>query len=54
MNIVMKLTEISSIDIPWTGVVKLSDEKNKHTGTPRMIELAKEMLDLDDIPSHEL
>ena len=53
MNIVMKLTEISSIDIPWTGVVKLSDEKNKHTGTPRMIELAKEMLGLDEIPSHE-
>ena len=53
MNIVMKLTEISSIDIPWTGVVKLSDEKNKHTGTPRMIELAKEMLGLDEIPSQE-
>lgn len=53
MNIVMKLTAISSIDIKWTGVVKLSDEKNKHTGTPRMIALAKEMLDLDDIPSHD-
>lgn len=53
MNIVMKLTEISSIDIKWTGVVKLSDEKNKHTGTPRMIALAKEMLDLDDIPSYD-
>lgn len=53
MNIVMKLTEISSIDIKWTGVVKLSDEKNKHTGTSRMIALAKEMLDLDDIPSHD-
>lgn len=53
MNIVMKLTEISSIDIKWTGVVKLSDEKNKHTGTPRMIALAKEMLDLEDIPSHD-
>lgn len=53
MNIVMKLTEISSIDIKWTGVVKLSDEKNKHTGTPRMIALTKEMLDLDDIPSHD-
>lgn len=53
MNIVMKLTEISSIDIKWTGVVKLSDEKNKHTGTPRMIALAKEMLDLDDIPAHD-
>lgn len=46
MNIVMKLTEISSIDISWSGVVKLSDEKNKHTGEPRMIELAQEILGL--------
>lgn len=53
MNIVMKLTEISSYDIPWTGVVKLSDEKNKHTGAERMISLAKEMLNLHDIPGHE-
>lgn len=44
MNIVMKLTEISSIDISWSGVVKLSDEVNKHTGQPRMIELAQEIL----------
>lgn len=44
MNIVMKLTEISSIDISWSGVVKLSDEVNKHTGEPRMIELAQEIL----------
>jgi nicotinate phosphoribosyltransferase len=49
MNIVMKLTEISSYDIPWTGVVKLSDERNKHTGTERDIRLAKEILQLGEI-----
>ncbi len=53
MNIVMKLTEISSYDIPWTGVVKLSDEGNKHTGNIRDIELAKEMLHLGNIASHD-
>ena len=53
MNIVMKLTGISSYDIPWTGVVKLSDEGNKHTGNPRDIELAKEILQLGDIASHD-
>lgn len=49
MNIVMKLTEISSYDIPWTGVVKLSDERNKHTGTEKDIRLAKEILQLGEI-----
>ena len=49
MNIVMKLTEISSYDIPWTGVVKLSDERNKHTGTEKDIHLAKEILQLGEI-----
>lgn len=53
MNIVMKLTEISSYDIPWTGVVKLSDEGNKHTGKPRDIELAKEILQLGDIAKND-
>ena len=53
MNIVMKLTGISSYDIPWTGVVKLSDEGNKHTGNVRDIELAKEILQLGDIASHD-
>lgn len=53
MNIVMKLTEISSYDLPWTGVVKLSDEGNKHTGKPRDIELAKEILQLGDIEKHD-
>lgn len=53
MNIVMKLTEISSYDIPWTGVVKLSDEGNKHTGKLRDIELAKEILQLGDIAKND-
>jgi len=52
MNIVMKLTEISSYDIPWTGVVKLSDEKNKHTGTENDIRLAKEILQLGEIKAN--
>ena len=53
MNIVMKLTEISSYDIPWTGVVELSDEGNKHTGKLRDIELAKEILQLGDIAKND-
>ncbi len=53
MNIVMKLTEISSIDIPWTGVVKLSDERNKHTGTEDDIRLAKEILQLGEIKAND-
>ena len=53
MNIVMKLTEISSIDIPWTGVVKLSDERNKHTGSEKDIHLAKEILQLGEIKAND-
>lgn len=48
MNIVMKLISIAEPDLPWTNVVKLSDEKGKHTGDPRMIYLAKEILGLED------
>ena len=44
MNIVMKLTEVLTSDHEWVKTVKLSDEPNKHTGDPRMIELAKELL----------
>lgn len=47
MNIVLKLTAIAEPDIPWTNVVKLSDEKMKHTGNERMIRLAKEILEID-------
>ena len=42
MNIVLKLIAVSEPDLPWTNVVKLSDEKGKHTGDPKMIRLAKE------------
>jgi len=44
MNIVMKLTEVLTSDNEWVPTVKLSDEPNKHTGDPRMIELAKGIL----------
>lgn len=47
MNIVLKLISIAEPDIPWTNVVKLSDEKHKHTGDERMIRLAKEILEID-------
>ncbi len=47
MNIVLKLISIAEPDIPWTNVVKLSDEKGKHTGDPRMIRLAKEILEIE-------
>ena len=44
MNMVIKLTEVKLNNDQWQGVVKLSDEKNKNTGTPEMIALAKEVL----------
>ncbi len=47
MNIVLKLIAVAEPDIPWTNVVKLSDEPGKHTGDPKMIRLAKEILDID-------
>lgn len=47
MNIVLKLTSIAEPDIPWTNVVKLSDEKGKNTGNLRMIRLAKDILDIE-------
>lgn len=46
MNIVMKLTEARSGKGEWIPTVKLSDEPGKHTGAPKMIELAKEVLRL--------
>lgn len=48
MNIVLKLVSIAEPDLPWTNVVKLSDEKGKHTGDPKMIRLAKEILEIGD------
>ncbi|RYZ23321.1 MAG: nicotinate phosphoribosyltransferase [Chitinophagaceae bacterium] len=44
MNIVMKMTETCPDGKAWIPVVKLSDEPGKHTGDPRQIELAKEIL----------
>lgn len=47
MNIVIKLTSVAEPDLPWTDVVKLSDDKGKHTGNPKVILLAKEILGLE-------
>lgn len=48
MNIVMKLTKVLTSDNEWVHTVKLSDEPNKHTGKKRMIQLAKELLGLNN------
>jgi len=47
MNIVLKLISVAEPDIPWTNVVKLSNEKGKHTGDPKMIRLSKEILGIE-------
>ena len=47
MNIVMKLTEVLTSDDEWVPTVKLSDEPNKHTGDPKMIALAKGILEIE-------
>lgn len=46
MNIVLKLTEAKPENADWTGVVKLSDEPKKHTGTEDNIELAIRLLNI--------
>ena len=46
MNIVMKLVSVKGHNNEWISTVKLSDEPNKHTGDPKMIELAKEFLNI--------
>jgi len=48
MNIVMKLVGVQSSNKEWIPTVKLSDEKGKYTGDPKMIELAKEFLQIKD------
>jgi nicotinate phosphoribosyltransferase len=45
MNIVMKMIGVKS-DEDWISTVKLSDEKGKYTGDIKMIELAKEFLNI--------
>ena len=37
----MKLISVKGINNEWIPTVKLSDEKGKYTGDPKMIELAK-------------
>lgn len=44
MNIVMKLIGVQANNGDWIPTVKLSDERGKYTGDPKMIELAKEFL----------
>ncbi len=46
MNIVLKLTEAKPENADWTGVVKLSDEPKKHTGTKNDIDLAVRLLNI--------
>lgn len=46
MNIVMKLLGVQNTNKEWIPTVKLSDEKEKYTGDPKMIELAKEFLNI--------
>lgn len=48
MNIVMKLIGVQSLNKDWIPTVKLSDEHGKYTGDPKMIELAKEFLQIKD------
>lgn len=47
MNIVLKLTEAKPENAGWTGVVKLSDEPKKHTGTENDIDLAIRLLNIN-------
>jgi len=47
LNIVIKMTEALPENQTWIPVVKLSDEKGKYTGNPKMIHLAKEILGID-------
>ena len=44
MNIVLKMTEAQPENANWTGVVKLSDEPKKHTGSIVEIDLAIQLL----------
>ena len=48
MNIVMKLIGVKAPNNDWIPTVKLSDEKGKYTGDPKMIELAKTFLRIKD------
>ncbi|WP_069659757.1 nicotinate phosphoribosyltransferase [Arcticibacter eurypsychrophilus] len=47
LNIVIKMTAALPENQSWIPVVKLSDEKGKYTGDPKMISLSKEILGID-------
>ena len=47
MNIVIKLVSVAEPDLPWTNVIKLSDDKGKHTGDAKIIWLCKEILGIE-------
>lgn len=46
LNMVVKMYEAKPKESHWIGVVKLSDVKGKHTGTPEMISLAQKVLEI--------
>ena len=48
MNIVIKMTEAFPEGDEWLPVVKLSDEKGKYTGSEKMIQLAKTILNIQE------
>ena len=48
MNVVLKMTDALPNEGEWTPVVKLSDEKNKHTGAREAIVLAKKVLGIQE------
>ncbi len=48
MNIVIKMSEAKPEGGHWIGVVKLSDEHNKYTGHPKMINLARTVLNIEN------
>jgi len=48
MNIVIKMTEAHPDDAYWIPVVKLSDVHGKYTGDPKMIELGKTILGINN------
>ena len=48
MNIVIKLTEVKTLNNEWIKTVKLSDEPMKQTGDSDMINLAKVFLRIKD------
>lgn len=48
MNIVLKMVEAKPEDGDWTAVIKLSDERGKHTGNADEIAIAKQILKIED------